>query len=93
MARESVGKDLLNLSFPGPFSHPHSRMLVREGGNCYSMLSVQRMKSPQQKARGKGGLRDLPRYLHIYVNQLLRGVCGGAPTQLLRKLGFVSFLF
>lgn len=58
LAHGSVGRR--NLAFSRLFSHPHSRNLVREGVDCYSMISVQNMKRPQWKAKEKWGLCYFP---------------------------------
>lgn len=72
------GGALFNFSFSGLFSHLHSRILLREGEDCYSLLSVQ--KNEKTTVEGKREMKTalFPRSLHIYINQILRDIWGGS---------------
>lgn len=65
------------------FSHSLSRILLREGEDCYPMLSVGKkikIKNKKTSVEGKREMRTalFPRSLHIHVNQILRDIWGGS---------------
>lgn len=70
-----------NASFSRSFSHPHSRILVREGDDGSSMLSVLKMEITIESKK-EMGTASFPKYLRVCVNRLLRDICVGSCTEL-----------
>lgn len=60
-----------NPSFSRSFGHPHSRILVREGDDGSSTLSVRKMEIMIESKR-EMGTASFPKYLHICAHRLLR---------------------